>query len=47
MIERPRESRRGFVLGLIAAFLIAIVIGFFVWSSVVSQGFRDSVTGLF
>jgi hypothetical protein len=47
VIERARESRRGFVLGLIAAFLIAIVIGFFVWSSVVSQGFRDSVTGLF
>ena len=44
---RPPESRRGFVLGLIAAILIVMVIGFFIWSSIVGQGFRDSITGLF
>ncbi len=43
----PPESRRGFVLGLLAAILIALVIGFFLWSTVASQGFRDTVTGLF
>lgn len=41
------ESRRGFVLGLIAATLIALVIAFFLWSTVADQGFRDAVTGLF
>jgi uncharacterized Zn finger protein (UPF0148 family) len=46
-MEEPQERRRGFILGLIASILIAVVIGFFVWSSIVSQGFRDSVTGLF
>jgi uncharacterized Zn finger protein (UPF0148 family) len=46
-MERPQESRRGFILGMLATILIVIVIAFFVWSSMVSQGFRDSVTGLF
>lgn len=46
-MQRPRESRRGFVLGLIATLLIVVVIGFFIWSSVVSEGFRDSVIGFF
>jgi hypothetical protein len=43
----PPESRRGFALGLLAAILIALVIGFFLWSTVASQDFRDAVTGLF
>lgn len=46
-MQRPPESRRGFVLGLIAAMLIIIVICFFIWSSVVSESFRDSVIGFF
>lgn len=41
------QSRRGFILGIIACVLIAIVVGFFFWSSIVSEGFRDSITGLF
>lgn len=43
----PAESRRGFVLGLLAGILIALVIGFFIWSTVADQAFRDAVTGLF
>lgn len=43
----PRESRRGFVLGIFAAILIALVIAFFLWSTVAEQSFRDAVTGLF
>lgn len=43
----PSESRRGFVLGLLAGILMALVIGFFLWSTVADQAFRDAVTGLF
>lgn len=41
------ESRRGFILGIIAIVLIVVIIGFFLWSSVVGEGFRDSITGIF
>lgn len=41
------ESLRGLVLGWIASFLIVLVIGFFIWSTILSQGFRDSVIGFF
>lgn len=41
------ESRRGFLLGVIAMILILLVIGFLAWSTLVSDGFRDSVTGIF
>ena len=44
--ERP-ESRRGFVLGVIASILIAIVIGFVVWTSLFSEATRDMITGWF
>ncbi|HWV25145.1 MAG TPA: zinc ribbon domain-containing protein [Thermomicrobiales bacterium] len=43
----PEPGRRGFVLGIIATILILIVFGFFLWSTVASDGFRDSITGLF
>lgn len=43
----PSESRRGFILGIIAVILIVVVILFFLWSSIVGQGFRDSITGIF
>lgn len=43
----PDPGRRGFVLGIIASILILIVFGFFLWSTVASEGFRDSITGLF
>jgi DNA-directed RNA polymerase subunit RPC12/RpoP len=41
------ESRRGFVLGIIAAILILLMFGFYAWSTLASEGFRDSVTGIF
>lgn len=43
----PEPGRRGFVLGLIASALILFVFGFFLWSTVASEGFRDAITGLF
>lgn len=43
----PEGGRRGFVLGVIASILILLVFGFFLWSTVVSQGFRDTITGIF
>lgn len=42
-----QESSRGLVLGVIATILILLVIGFFAWSTLASEGFRDSVTGIF
>lgn len=41
------ESRRGLVLGWIASLLIVLVVGFFIWSSILSQNVRDSFTGFF
>lgn len=41
------ESMRGFFLGLVALLLIALVIGLFVWTSVISDDSRDTVTGWF
>lgn len=38
---------RGMVLGWIAAILILLVIAFFAWSSLLDQGTRDSVIGIF
>src|SRR5699024_6322356 len=43
----PQPAWRGFVLGTIATVLILIVFGFFLWSTVASDGFRDAVTGFF
>jgi hypothetical protein len=43
---RP-ESRRGLVLGWIASVLIALVIGFVIWSSLLSPGVRDTISGWF
>ncbi|HVL24771.1 MAG TPA: hypothetical protein VM450_11850 [Thermomicrobiales bacterium] len=47
VVFSPPESRRGLVLGWIAAALIALVIGFLIWSSFLSAGTRDMVTGWF
>jgi len=43
----PDPGRRGFVLGIVATILILLVFGFFLWSTVASDSFRDSITGLF
>jgi hypothetical protein len=43
----PPESRRGFVLGVIASVLIALVIGFVVWAVLLDAGTRDTLTGWF
>lgn len=44
---RDEIGARGMVLGWIAAILILLVIAFFAWSTVLSQGTRDSVIGIF
>lgn len=45
---RPEpESRRGLVLGWIAAILILLVIAWLVWTSFLDPDTRDSITGLF
>jgi hypothetical protein len=44
---RDDLSRRGLVLGWIAALLILLVIAFFAWSSLLDPGTRDSITGIF
>lgn len=41
------ESARGAVLGWLAATLILIVVAAFIWSSVISDATRDSITGIF
>lgn len=38
---------RGMVLGWIATILILLVIAFFAWSTLLGQGTRDSITGIF
>jgi len=43
----PPESRRGFILGVIASILIAVVIGFVIWASLLDAGTRDTITGWF
>jgi hypothetical protein len=39
------ESRRGLILGWIASVLIALVIGFVIWSTLLSAATRDTITG--
>lgn len=41
------ESPRGAVLGWIAATLILLVIGFFVWAAILSDATRDRILGIF
>lgn len=41
------ESARGAVLGWLAATLILIIVAAFIWSSVISDATRDSITGIF
>lgn len=43
----PQESPRGAVLGWLAAFLFVLIVGFFVWSSLLSDATRDRFTGWF
>lgn len=43
---RHRESPRGLVLGIIAALLIAIVIGVYLYAAWLSDGARDTIDGL-
>lgn len=41
------ESRRGFWLGIIASILILLILAFFAWSTLATDNFRDTVTGIF
>lgn len=41
------ESSRGAVLGWLAMILIAVIVGAYFWSSVISDATRDRVTGIF
>lgn len=41
------ESTRGAVLGWLAATLILIILAAFLWSSVISDSARESITGIF
>ncbi len=43
----PPESIRGAVLGWIAATIILIILAAYLWSSVISDSARDSITGIF
>jgi hypothetical protein len=43
----PVESARGAVLGWLAAILFLLIVGFFVWSSLLSDATRDRLTGWF
>lgn len=47
MYEPVYESPRGAVLGWLAATLMLIVIGLFLWATVFSDSIRDNVTGIF
>ena len=42
-----QESARGAVLGWLAATLFLLIVGFFVWSSLLSEAARDRFTGIF
>lgn len=42
-----QESARGAVLGWLAATLFLLIVGFFVWSSLLSDATRDRFTGWF
>ncbi len=42
-----QESARGAVLGWLAATLFLLIVGFFVWSSLLSDAARDRFTGFF
>lgn len=42
-----QESTRGAVLGWLAATLFLVIVGFFLWSSVLSDATRDRFTGWF
>jgi hypothetical protein len=42
-----QESVRGAVLGWLAAILFLLIVGFFVWSSLLSDATRDRFTGWF
>lgn len=44
---RDDIGARGMVLGWIATILILLVIAFFAWSTLLGQGTRDSVIGIF
>ncbi len=41
------ESRRGLILGWIASVIIALVIGFVIWSTLLSAATRDTISGWF
>lgn len=41
------ESSRGAVLGWLAATLMLIIVAAFIWSSVISDSTRESITGFF
>lgn len=41
------ESSRGAVLGWLAMVLIAVIVGAYFWTSVISDATRDRVTGIF
>lgn len=45
-VSQP-ESNRGAVLGWLAATMMLIIIGAFIWSSVLSEATRDRFTGIF
>lgn len=47
VIYEPPESRRGFILGVIASMLIALVIGFVIWASLLDASTRDTIAGWF
>lgn len=42
-----QESARGAVLGWLAATLFLVIVGFYLWSSVLSDATRDRFTGWF
>lgn len=42
-----QESPRGAVLGWLAATLFLVIVGFYLWSSVLSEATRDRFTGWF
>lgn len=42
-----QESARGAVLGWLAATLFLLIVGFYVWSSLLSEAARDRFTGIF
>lgn len=42
-----QESTRGAVLGWLAAILFLLIVGFFIWSTILSDATRDRFTGWF